>query len=167
MTKIIGLFGIVLLTSLSGCEEKILKNQEKIEGIWIFKEFFLGDAILSGCGWEAEEVREMSITIKKEGEKYEFSGFGPVNNYFGSFDLLSLNENLNQGKIKVDAIGSTKMAGPEPLMQCESMYFEMLQEASDIGFSEDGELRIGRFRTSESSPRDGGTFMVFEKAKLE
>jgi heat shock protein HslJ len=167
MTKIISLLSIFLLAYLSSCEENKVKNQEKIEGTWIFKEFFLGDAIMLGCGWEAEDVRTMTLIIEQDGDEFKVSGSAPVNNYFGSFQLLSFDDKLTQGKIKVGPLGSTKMAGPAPLMQCENMYFQMLQEAGDIGFSESGELQIGRFRTPESNPRDGGTFMVFEKAKLE
>ncbi|SOE20924.1 META domain-containing protein [Spirosomataceae bacterium TFI 002] len=167
MTKIISLLSIFLFTYLSSCEENKLENQESIEGTWIFKEFFLGDAIMLGCGWEAKDVRSMTLKIEKDGDQLKISGSAPVNNYFGNFDLLSFDKTTSQGKVKVGPIGSTKMAGPEPVMQCETMFLQMLQEAGDIGFSDSGELQIGRFRTAESNPRDGGTYMVFEKAKLD
>lgn len=167
MNKILLVFTGLFFLNLTSCEDSTLRAENDFEGTWIFKEFFLGDAIMMGCGWEAQNVRTMTLTIEKDEGQFKISGSAPVNNYFGVFDLLSFDETTSQGKISLDPIGSTKMAGPEPLMQCETMYFQMLQEAGDIGLSETGELQIGRFRTPESNPRDGGTFMVFEKAKSE
>jgi heat shock protein HslJ len=167
MIKILTIFSSLLFIQMLGCEDTSVQSPSKLEGKWLFKEFFLSDATMLGCGWEAEDVRPMTLEITKEGKAYKLNGAAPVNNYFGEAELLSFDETTANGKVKIGPVGSTKMAGPEPLMQCETMYLQMLQEATDIGFRDSGELMIGRFRTPESNPRDGGTYMVFERFKDE
>jgi heat shock protein HslJ len=167
MTKIFLSICLISMMQLISCEETTVRNQDQIEGTWIFKEFFLGDAIMTGCGWEAENVRTITLTIEKDGDIYKLSGAAPVNNYFGSAKMISFQTSNLNGKIEMGPIGSTKMAGPQALMQCETMFLDMLQNATDIGLRDNDELHIGRFRTLESNPRDGGTYMIFEKAKSE
>lgn len=167
MNKILLILTGVLFLNLTSCEETSLKNEASVEGTWVFKEFFLGDAILSGCGWESEEARTMTLVIELEEGKYKISGNAPVNSYFGNMLLLSFDNENNKGKVEIPPIASTKMAGPEPLMQCETQYFELLGSSTDIGLISNDVLHLGRFRTPESNPRDGGTYLVFERAKGE
>lgn len=165
--KTVTLLFITLFMGMNACEETVPKTEADLEGTWIFKEFFLGDAILSGCGWEGEDARTMTLVVEIEDDKYKISGNAPINSYFGNMLLLSFDNENNKGKVEIPPIASTKMAGPEPLMQCETQYFELLGTTTDIAIIADDVLHLGRFRTPESNPRDGGTYLVFERAKEE
>ncbi|MCU0630069.1 MAG: META domain-containing protein [Methanoregulaceae archaeon] len=63
-----------------------------------------------------------TITLKFDGAG-NLSGFGGVNSYFGSY-------NLEAGTFSIGLLGSTKMAGPGPLMALETVYFNLLGSAT-------------------------------------
>ncbi|KPM48800.1 META domain-containing protein [Jiulongibacter sediminis] len=161
MSKILFLFGLLFLTQT--CDNVTANKLNDIEGEWVLQKVFLSDAYDSPCGWEAGDHESITLNISSEGGKFSFNGNSAVNSYFGSFEVLSFDSESNNGTLKVGPIGSTKKAGSEPLMNCESRYFSYLETAGDIGLFEENELRIGNFKTPDSHPRDGGTYLIFER----
>lgn len=151
------------ITQMSSCETSNIDAQSEITGNWVLKNVFLSDAIDTPCGWEAGEHEPLTLNITRDGDSYSFSGKSAVNNYFGTFSILSYNETTRTGKIKSGPIGSTKMAGPAPLMNCEQRFFNQLETAIDFSIDENGVLKIGTFRNENSHPRDGGYYLIFEK----
>lgn len=159
MLKICSL--ITVLIFVQTCETVSINKLNDIEGEWVLQKVFLSDAYDSPCGWEAGDHEPITLNIDSEGGKFSFNGNSAVNSYFGSFEVLTFE--AENGTMKVGPIGSTKKAGPEPLMNCESRYFSYLETAGDIGLFEENELHIGNFRNQDSHPRDGGTYLIFER----
>jgi heat shock protein HslJ len=151
------------IAQLNSCEKEEFALQDDLGGNWVLKNVFLSDAIDTPCGWEAGEHNALTMNVTKDGDSYSFSGKSAVNNYFGTFSILSYNETTRTGKIKSGPIGSTKMAGPAPLMNCEQRFFNQLETAIDFSIEENGVLKIGTFRNENSHPRDGGYYLIFEK----
>jgi heat shock protein HslJ len=155
----------LFLTQMISCENDKIDAQSEITGEWTLKNVFLSDAYDSPCGWEAGEHEPLTMNVVYKDEKYAISGKSAVNSYFGSFEILTYNQDTKIGTVKTGAIGSTKMAGPPLLMNCEQRFLDQLQNATDFGFDENGELRVGNFRNENSHPRDGGYYLVFERSK--
>lgn len=163
MYKLLFIISSFLMTQLNSCEKTDIALKDNLEGEWVLKNVFLSDAIDSPCGWEAGEHSPLTLNINLKDDKYAISGNSAVNSYFGSFELLSYDSENNTGKIESGAIGSTKKAGPEALMNCETRFLTQLDTATDFAFDDNGELRIGNFRDENSHPRDGGYYLIFEK----
>ncbi|WP_297598185.1 META domain-containing protein [uncultured Cetobacterium sp.] len=70
---------------------------------------------------------EIDITFEKE----RLSGKAGVNNYFAGYKI-------DGQTIKVEAIGATRMMGPEVLMVQEQEYLKNLNEAKKIEVTEKG-----------------------------
>lgn len=163
MYKLLFIISSFLMTQLNSCEKTDIALKDNLEGEWVLKNVFLSDAIDSPCGWEAGEHSPLTLNINLKDDKYAISGNSAVNSYFGSFELLSYDSENNTGKIESGAIGSTKKAGPEALMNCESRFLGQLERATDFAFDDNDKLRIGNFRDENSHPRDGGYYLIFEK----
>ncbi len=140
-----------------------------IIGKWILKHKFLGDAIDTPCGYAVTNVRDITIEIEDNPDssnpnELRLSGNSAVNLYNGGFIITGFDEKTGIGTMKIAAIGSTKMAGPPELMECETNYFNMLVEFSEFRVQE-GKLHIGRFKKDPTPSREGGTYFIYEKAK--
>ena len=70
-----------------------------------------------------------TITLKFDGSG-NISGFGGVNNYFGTCTM-------DGTTISIGPVGSTKMAGSGSLMTLEQLYFNLLNSATGVGLSDD------------------------------
>ncbi len=146
------------------------KNQEILVGKWKAVSLFLSDASTGVCH-QNKPTKDITFefnNLKTEDQKgYQFSGSGPVNQYFGTITFLSFDETKNQGKIAISTLGSTKMAGSPEMMDCEQNYFTMLGESTGFQWfaDEPNRIIIGKLKTEDSHPRDGGTYFVFEKIK--
>ena len=161
MSKILSLIGLLIFTQT--CEKVSVQKLNEIEGEWVLQNVFLSDAYDSPCGWEVKEHQPITLNIALENGQYAISGNAVVNNYFGSFEVLTFDKEAQKGTLKTGPIGSTRKAGPQPLMNCESRFLNYLETATDFGLFEENELQIGKFKTPESHPRDGGTYLVFER----
>ncbi|WP_341228003.1 META domain-containing protein [uncultured Arcticibacterium sp.] len=153
----------LLMTQLDSCEKVDIVIKEDLAGEWVLKNVFLSDAMDSPCGWEVEKHEPLTLKVAKDGDNYSISGKSAINSYFGSLEVISFDEKSRTGKIQTSPIGSTKMAGPENLMNCETRFLSQLDTATDFAFDDNGELRIGNFRDENSHPRDGGYYLIFEK----
>jgi len=158
-------FIAVFLTQMISCDGTQIDAQSEIEGEWTLKNVFLSDAYDTPCGWETGEHEPLTMNVTQKNGKYVIGGNSAVNTYFGSFEIASYNKDSKIGTIKVSGINSTKKAGPVPLMNCEQRFLDQLQNATDFGFDEDGQLSIGNFRNENSHPRDGGYYLIFERSK--
>jgi hypothetical protein len=115
--------------------EAVLPNQ--LEGTWVLKRVLMGDMVDMPCGFVNEgKIQPMTLTFttEKEGDasQMKLHGQSSVNRFFGSYTLTSFNKATGTGKIKLGALGSTKMASSSDLMDCESRYFSMLSESVDF-----------------------------------
>ncbi|MCR9062742.1 MAG: META domain-containing protein [Cytophagales bacterium] len=160
LSKIILALSLLLIYNMPACEKETI---DQLQGEWTLSKVFLSDAYDSPCGWEAGEHKPLTLILSKKGDSYEFNGQSAVNTYFGSLKVLKFQIGDQTGKVEVGLIGATKMAGPEPLMNCETRFFNFLESANHFSLNDDGTLSIGNFRTAESHPRDGGSYLVFEK----
>ncbi len=161
ITKIVLGASLLTLSFLQTCETVQVNASPEIEGDWILKQVFLSDAYDSPCGYDAKDVSPITLTIKKEENDYVISGKSAVNHYFGTLKFKTGSVTA----IEMGAIGSTKMAGSPELMNCETRYYDMLNSAAELAVNEEGKLLIGNLRKADSHPRDGGTYLIFEKAK--
>jgi heat shock protein HslJ len=162
------LFPILNINSCSKVEVQT-EDQSKIVGKWILKNKFLGDATDTPCGYATKQPRDITITISANTEEptkknYKFSGQSVVNQFFGYINLESFDEKLNINYMNISQLGSTKMAGPEDLMQCELGIYSMINEAKEFRI-QDNMLLVGRFKKDNIPSRDSGTYLVFEAAK--
>jgi heat shock protein HslJ len=134
-------------------------------GKWVLKYKFLGDAIDTPCGYAVENVREITLEISEDSENkgmYRFNGQSAVNQFFGTFSIVSTDSKTGINYIKVGPIGSTKMAGPQELMECEGYLFEFINNVESFRIQE-GNLHLGRFKTDPTPSRDGGTYLIYER----
>jgi heat shock protein HslJ len=89
---------------------------------WKLSSYSDDNAVVSG-----QDVSTISLKFDDTGS---LSGFGGVNSYFGSY-------NLDGNAISIGPLGSTKMAGPEPLMALEIVYFNLLDSVTGISLAGD------------------------------
>ena len=150
-------------------EVQALDLKPEILGKWVLKQKFLGDAIDTPCGYAVKYANDITLEITDNAEsadskELKMSGNSTVNLYFGGITITGFDEKTGIGTMKIGALGSTKMAGPPELMDCETNYFNMLNESSEFRI-QDGQLQIGRFKKDTTPSRDGGTYFIYEKAK--
>ena len=89
---------------------------------WQLTSYSDGNAVVSG-----KDISTISLKFDDTGS---ISGFGGVNSYFGSYYL-------DGNAISIGPLGSTKMAGPEPLMALEIVYFNLLDSVTGISLAGD------------------------------
>lgn len=144
-------------------------TSSKVIGKWVLKNKFLGDAIDTPCGYAVTNARDITLefadnTESSDVNQLRLSGNSAVNYYNGDFVITGFDEKSGIGTMKIGALGSTKMAGPPELMQCETNYFNMLNEFSEFRIQGE-QLHIGRFKKDDTPSRDGGTYFIYEKSK--
>lgn len=85
-----------------------------------------GADIIQNLDYKLENAPENAdITLRFEDGKY--FGAGPVNQYFGTY-ILDAKNNM----IYISGTASTRMSGPENLLQAEQEYFTVLSSANRI-----------------------------------
>ena len=166
--KIINLGILLILFNMIGCETTSVESTGKLSGEYVLKGVFLSDALDSPCGWEAGEHKDITINFTNDAAEantgyMQLSGISAVNHFFGTYKIKSFDGSTGTGTIEVSTLGSTKMAGPPLLMQCETRFFDYLSGAKDFSVENDGTLKLGNFRKPDSHPRDGGTYLIFAK----
>jgi heat shock protein HslJ len=93
-------------------------NLEQICGMqWILKEMIKGGKVIS----LEKEVPYVEFT--PEGK---LAGFASINRFFGS---LSFDK---EGGVKISPMGTTMMAGPDPLMKQEQAFLNLFQKAETL-----------------------------------
>lgn len=167
MYRLFILLFMVPLLSVDSCTKVSPESIEPtdLSGKWVLKNYFLGDAIDTPCGYENANAPEITFEISQDTEKnntYKFSGKSTINSFFGSLEITDFDTDKKIASIAVGAVGSTKMAGPPELMQCESRFFEFLSNSKELKISE-GKCLIGTFPKTTVPSRDGGTYLIFEK----
>lgn len=70
--------------------------------------------------WSASSADPAAFTITVEFDDGMIGGQAPVNSYGGGYSARG------DGRIEIREIASTLMAGPEPAMRAEALYFELL-----------------------------------------
>ena len=169
MSKIIILLFSIFLFKMESCTkvEVQAENQTKIEGKWVLKHKFLGDAIDTPCGYAVTDARDITLEIakdtdSKESNVYKINGNSAVNVYFGNLKINTTNASNGISTVTIGQLGSTKMAGSPEHMQCETGYFDMLSQSVEIRL-ENNQLQIGVFKKDNTPSRDGGTYLIYEK----
>lgn len=159
------LFAIPLMLAMQ-CENTATKPENKMAGEWLVQEVFLGDVIDTPCGYEVQDAPQLTINFSEtanENGQFSFSGNAAINQFFGTYEITEFDEKTGGGTITLGAIGSTKMGGPEELMNCEIRFFDLLNRTTDFSITtENGKdvLRIGVFKKDDKPSRDGGTFLI-------
>ncbi len=155
------------LLQINACSnEEVSQNMNtKLLGTWVLKNKFLGDALDTPCGYATTGVRELTLIISEdlENKTLKISGQSTVNQYFGSLNIISTDTSNGISAIKIGTLGSSKMAGPPALMECETNLFNFLNESQELRLTDEGNLNIGRFKKDNTPSRDGGTYLIYEK----
>lgn len=174
--KITIILAIIGLIGSCASDKAITENQAEITypsqlvGKWKAVSLFLSDASTGVCHQNKEE-KEITFEFKNELSEdkisYTFYGSAPVNSYFGSVTFNGFDEKTKIGKITINTLGGTKMAGSAEMMNCEQNFYNMLNESTGFQlFTDDpNRLHIGKIKEEGGHPRDGGTYFVFEKIK--
>lgn len=169
--KLINTFFIFALIA-SCSNEKIMTDSEKMPseliGKWKAVSLFLSDASTGVCHADTPSkdiTIELSNELADDKKSYNVTGSSTVNSYFASITIKSIVDSEKKVNLIINTIGSTKMAGSPEMMNCEQNYFQLLSESTGIQFFADkpNRIHIGRLKEADSSPRDGGTYYVFEK----
>jgi hypothetical protein len=132
------------LTTENTSQKKVSDNP--IEGTWVLKNVLMGDAMDAPCGFSNEDkVKEMNVTFTSEKTKnneiYKLHGQSSVNSFSGQYVIQSYDTKTKTGKIKFEPLASTKMAGNQDFMDCETRYFTYLQKSEDFKIV-DGKLQL-------------------------
>jgi len=100
--------GILFIT---GCD--LLIKSTPLEGTqWVL------------VGWSNSTIAPEDFRITAQFNNGEISGQSAINSYGGNFSAY------RNGDFSVSQISSTLMAGEEPAMQAEQVYFELLSKAA-------------------------------------
>lgn len=142
-----------------------------LKGTWTLKYVFLSDAIDQPCSSsKIPQGITLNITdelVENSTNTYVINGQSAVNSYFGGINIVSFDEKSQTGKANITQLGSTKMAGPEDLMNCELRYFTLLNATKDFKVFKDTDgmyyLHIGDFKQDIQPSRDGGLYLIFTK----
>jgi heat shock protein HslJ len=117
--EVIGAIVIVSLTAFAGISCAQEANADKLAGVtWVLKSYGDIDNLQS-------VVSDKETTLTFDKEKQEISGNGGVNGYGGYYEA-------DGNKLTVKDIIHTLMAGPEPLMNQEIAFFNILQSAQSF-----------------------------------
>lgn len=156
------------------CSSVEVSPEQSLQGEWIIKNVFLGDAIDTPCGYAVTNAPTLTMNFSTEKESgsdnLTFSGRSAVNQYFGAYKVTDFDSSTGIGTIEIGTIGSTKMAGPAELMDCEQRFFAFLKQSTDFKVQTiDGvtTLHLGILKKDTAPSRDGGTYLILEKAKAE
>lgn len=103
---------------------------------------------LVGTSISSTDLSAMGVTATFDGE--QVSGFSGVNQYGGSCVARA------DGSLDVGELTATLIAGPEPLMQVESAYLELLRECDSYAVK-DGRLTLFT---------NGNETLIFEERKV-
>lgn len=149
--------------------QAVEESSSQIIGKWVLKNRFLGDAIDTPCGYAVKNARDITLEIADNTESSDskvlrMTGNSAVNMYFGDLTITGFDQTTGIGTMKISTLGSTKMAGEPELMECETGYFNMLNESAEFRV-QNGQLHVGRFKKDTTPSRDGGTYFIYEKAK--
>jgi hypothetical protein len=178
MKKVAGFFvSILLMIFVTSCVKEDVdaasdgkvtsgagaSSDNALEGTWTLKNVLMGDAMDMPCGFGSEgKVRDMNITFtsdKTSGGAMKLSGQSSVNTFFAEYNIESFDTSSKVGKIKMGAIGSTKIGGDSILMACENRYFSFLQNAVKFTINSDNNNKIEVLQMSYSiSGVPGGVF---------
>lgn len=155
------------LLQINACSKvEVSENiNSKLVGTWVLKNIFLGDAIDTPCGYATTGVRELTLVVTEDQETktLKIAGQSAINVYNGSLSIISSDTANGISTIKIGPLGSSKMAGPPALIECETRLYNFLNEAPELRLGESGELNIGRFKKDNTPSRDGGTYLIYEK----
>ncbi len=145
----------ILLTILFfSCETgQLTSTPSELEGLWVYKGYRYG---MSGC---EDDLEKVTLEIIRKGNAFEISGRSFINTYFSNAEV-SYNRAGQSGTISFDGIGTTKMGGPENLMNCETVYYQLLGSSTTVKI-ENQRLYLGR----EPRPVDSKLpeTLIFEK----
>lgn len=157
---------ILLMILFFSCETgQMTSTPTELEGVWVYKGYQYGPghagtpAGMPGCEKETENV---TLEITRKNNRLEISGRSFINTYFSTAEV-SFERTDQSGTIAFEGIGTTKMGGPENLMQCETVYYELLRNATIVKI-ENQRLYLGR----EQRPIDSRLHetLIFEKKKI-
>jgi heat shock protein HslJ len=156
---------LLLFITMSSCSRKSPANVTSIEGTYTLVGIFLSDAHDTPCGYETHGHEAITLIV---GSQNKINGKATVNNYSCNATWGEYDAKTKIGTLSLSDIVSTKMAGNAEHMECEQRYFAFLKEAKEYRVIKNkgkDVLQIGNFRKATSHPRDGGTYLVFEKNK--
>jgi heat shock protein HslJ len=75
-------------------------------------------------GWSVSSLDPADFTITADFAGDQVGGQSAVNSYSGPY------ESDTDGSFSTGQLASTQMAGPEPAMRAETLYFELLEQAA-------------------------------------
>lgn len=148
-----GILFVLVLSGCQGAEDKSDGARAKCErltadtpgqaadGRWVLKQM-----VIAGRDYSLT-AKLPTIQIDQEGK---VSGFSSVNRYFGKMDID------DRGSITWSPLGSTRMAGPEDLMQQEDAFLKALAKTTQ-GQRKEKHLILQN--------KEGLTILVFELIK--
>jgi len=73
-------------------------------------------------GWSISAIDSADFTITAQFQDGQMGGSSAVNTYGAPY------ETGGDGSLSLGSIAATEMAGPEPAMQAEAAYFDLLQQ---------------------------------------
>ncbi len=125
-----------------------ISSDTEITGFWVFEGYRTENGVTTPC-----EPNDQAVTLDIElfSESYKGSGKSFVNSYqfIAKIDFL---DEENNGRISIDGIGTTKMAGPPHLMECENVYYDNLKTSAYFNLK-DSKLYLSRVsHTTEFNP---------------
>ena len=157
MKKLSSIFIVfaLLFLSIMGCNEEYTKTTTDWDLIKIEKD----GKILSTENGDFPEKITANLSVNKNSEdkdfNYQISGFSGVNNY-------SAQAFLEKGKITVENIITTMMAGDEKASSIESEYLQILSKGGKFSFeTTDGTTNL------IIRNKDENTVLVFKEINLE
>lgn len=162
-----------LMLNLSGCRKDDgcvtpPSDAVALQGNWKLTNVKMGDIAGSPClGGSIPRAVTINFTAEsapKPDEGLIFRGQSVVNEYAGSYKVLTFDTEKQVGTIKMSEISTTKKAGTAEEMQCESLYYSLLKNSDRFVFVQNNgkmQLLLGIAQTLP-----GGvwtTYMTFEK----
>lgn len=155
-----------------------LTSLTELQGTWKLNVTLWGDALELPCyesrGTKDSLSRDITLVLSKDatessGQKININGQAPINLYTATAEILSYNSTDQEGTLSVSALGSTKIAGSNELLACESRFYKLIETAKNFRVITDKKgqktLYWGVINKSNSTLLYPGNYLIFEKVK--
>jgi heat shock protein HslJ len=148
---------LLVLINFSCQKDALMSAVPDVEGSWKFSGYKLSEEapITRPC-----EQAAVTLNIASSADGYSITGTSFINTYFSKVSF-AIDHTKRAGTIEMAAIGSTKMAGPENLMQCESNYYVNLKSINN--FMLEGQTLYLFRDLSPQNPGNDSPILVFER----
>jgi heat shock protein HslJ len=148
---------LLVLINFSCQKDALMSAVPDVEGSWKFSGYKLNEEapLTNPC-----DQAIVTLNIASSPDGYSITGTSFINTYLSKVSF-AIDHTKRAGTIEMAAVGSTKMGGPDNLMQCESNYYVNLKNINN--FMLDGQTLYLYRNLTPQNPGNDSPILVFER----